>query len=71
MLGSGGRSQLVSREHNVVALVMFASMMSMMADTFTFEAEFSFGIVTQQSAVGSAQDLKSLQLFLPHLKHDI
>ena len=45
----------------------FTLMMSLMADTSTFEVGRGFGIVTQQSAVGSAQDLNSMQLFLPHL----
>ena len=39
-----------------------------MADTLTVLVGGSTGTVTQQSAVGAAQDLNSMQLFLPHLK---
>ena len=55
-------------EHNVIALLIVAlmSMMSLMEDTFTFGGGGSGG-ATQQSAVGSAQDLNSMQLFRPHL----
>ena len=55
----------------MVGSVILALMMLLMADTSTFEAGTAFGIVTQQSAVGSAQDLNFLQLFLPHLTGDL
>ena len=69
--GFGGRSHSLLREHSVVALTIVAVMMSLMVDTLTFEVGTAFGIVTQQSAVDSAQDLNSLQLFLPHLTEDL
>ena len=67
----GGRSHFLSGEHNVVGLTMVALMMSLMSDTGTFEVGTASGKVTQQSAVGSAQDLNSTQLFLPHLTADL
>ena len=55
----------------VVALVRITSLIFEISVTSISGGLLSFGIVTQQSAVGSAQDLNSLQLFLPHLKGEL
>ena len=54
-------------EQRVACSVASTSVISVMSETVTVAICGSSGRSTQQSAVGAAQDLNSMQLFLPHL----
>ena len=61
-----GLLHIVAWEQIVDSVFAMTSLISLIFLTSILK-KFSFGIVTQQSAVGSAQDLNSMQLLLPHL----
>ena len=64
-----GLLHISSGEQIVDSVFAMTSLISLIFLTSILK-KFSFGIVTQQSAVGSAQDRNSMQLLLPHLMKD-